>query len=155
MRVQMLSVVLLLAVTVMTSTTAADQRDQDRVAEAKELFARYTAFEQAFDPAIAELYSDQAEIWNRRTYPTGQTREMTMPAPQYKALMRTAMPLAKARGDVSTYSEVTYALEGGGVRIKADRFSELKKYHSPLSILVRLSASGRWLIYEELSESQP
>jgi hypothetical protein len=46
-------------------------------------------------------------------------------------------------------------VEGDGVRIKADRFSELKKYHSPISILVKPTPDGVWLIYEELSESRP
>ncbi len=103
----------------------------------------------------ADLYSDKAIIRNKRTYPTGQVREITIPAPRYKEMLRQAMPVARARGDVSTYTQVMYALEGEGVRIKADRFSELKKYHSPLSILVKPTASGAWLIYEELGQSQP
>jgi len=78
-----------------------------------------------------------------------------MPAPQYKALIRQAMPLAKVRGDTSSYSEVTFTEEGSGVRIRALRFSNLKKYSSPLSLLVAPDRSGRWLIREELSESQP
>ena len=80
---------------------------------------------------------------------------MTMPAPRYKALIRSAMPAAKARDDRSTYSDVRYSAEGAGVRITAQRFSELKKYTSPLSMLVKPDARGAWLIDEELSESQP
>lgn len=91
----------------------------------------------------------------KRTYPTGEVRELTIPAPQYKELARATMPLAKARGDLSTYTNVRYAVEGEGVRIRAKRFSELKKYDSPLSLLVKPSASGSWLIQEELSESRP
>jgi hypothetical protein len=155
MRIRSSSAALALAVTLMTSLAGADLGPDARVTEAKQLFARYVALEHAFDPAVAELYADDAVIRNTRTYPTGQTREMTMPAPQYKAMMRAAMPLARARGDVSTYSQVSYAPEADGVRIKADRFSELKKYHSPLSLLVKPSPSGSWLIYQELSESQP
>jgi hypothetical protein len=65
------------------------------------------------------------------------------------------MPIAKQRGDRSSYSDVTYALEGPNVRITATRFSELKRYSSPLSLLVGRRPDGRWMIYEELSESQP
>jgi hypothetical protein len=76
-----------------------------------------------------------------------------MPAPQYKELIRTLMPLAKARGDFSTYSEASFTEELAGVRIMAKRFSVMKKYHSPISLLVAPDAFGRWIIREEVSES--
>ena len=123
--------------------------------DAKAFFDRYVQLEHAFDPAAADLYADDAQIKNKRTYPNGQVRELTMPAPQYKALIRQSMPLAKARGDTSSYSEVTFSNEGPGVRVRAKRFSNLKKYSSPISLLVAPDASGQWLIREEISESQP
>jgi hypothetical protein len=129
--------------------------DDPRIKKAREVFDLYVSLEHSFDPKAADLYSDSAVIRNKRTYPTGQIREMTLPASQYKDLIRQSMPLAKSRGDMSTYTEVTYTVEGDGVRIKATRYSELKKYSSPLSILVRPSPEGPWLIYEELSESRP
>ena len=125
------------------------------VAEARRLFERYVALEKAFDPAAADLYADDAVIQNKRKYPDGQVKTMSLPAARYKALIRSAMPTAKARNDRNTYSDVRYTPEGAGVRITAQRFSELKKYTSPLSMLVKPDARGTWLIYEELSESQP
>ncbi len=129
--------------------------DEASVAAAKALFGRYIALERAFDPAIADLYADAALIRNKRTYPTGQVRELTLPVSQYKSLIRAAMPAAAARGDFSTYSGVSYVMEGKRVRVSAKRFSELKRYNSPFSLLLGPSAQGSWLIYEELSESQP
>lgn len=123
--------------------------------DAKAFFDRYVQLEHAFDPAAADLYADDAQIKNKRTYPNGQVRELTMPAPQYKALIRQSMPLAKARGDTSSYSDITFTNEGSGVRVRAKRFSDLKKYSSPISLLVAPNASGQWLIREELSESRP
>jgi hypothetical protein len=82
-------------------------------------------------------------------------REVTLPAPQYKKLIRASMPLAKARNDTSSYSDVQYAEADGRVRITATRFSNLKKYSSPISLLVGPGPGGTWLIYEELGESQP
>lgn len=78
-----------------------------------------------------------------------------MPAPRYKTLIREAMPLAKARGDRNTFSHVRYIPEGARVRIRASRFSALKNYASPISLLVGPSPTGQWLIYEEVSESRP
>ena len=123
--------------------------------EAKALFGRYVQLERAFDPTAADLYADDAVIHNKRTYPNGQIRELTLAGVQYKALIRQAMPLARARGDTNSYSNVTFTGEGSGVRIRATRFSDLKKYSSPLSLLVGPGLDGTWLIREELSESRP
>jgi hypothetical protein len=127
----------------------------DPTTKAKELFERYVALERAFDAAQADLYSDDAKIQNTRTYPDGQKRTVTFPPPEYKKLIKTAMPLAKARGDTSTYSDIKYTPEEDRVRIICTRFSELKKYSSPLSLLVGPDKDGKWLIFEEISESQP
>lgn len=139
-------------VSVMFAAVATPQASNDA---AKQLFEQYVALGHAYDSTVADLYSDDAVIKNKRTYPTGEVRELTMPAGNYKTLMRQAMPLAKARGDRSTYSDVKYTAEGSRVRIEATRFSELKKYTSPISLLVGPSATGTWLIYEEISESRP
>ena len=122
---------------------------------ARRLFEQYVALGHAYDPGIADLYADDALIKNTRTYPTGEVRELTIPAPKYKALIRQALPVARARGDRSTFSDVSYAAEGSRVRIRASRFSELKKYRSPITLRVGPSPTGKWLIYEEVSESRP
>jgi len=146
---------ILLLTSILTLTWASFTLAADSTAKAKELFERYVALEHAFDSAAADLYSDEAKIQNTRTYPTGEKRTMTMPAPAYKKLIKGAMPLAKARGDTSTYSDVKYTADGDRVRITCTRFSELKKYSSPLSLLVGPDKDGQWLIFEEISESQP
>jgi len=126
-----------------------------RLKAAQALFDKYVALEQAFDPAAADLYADEAKIQNTRRYPSGEVKVMSLPAPKYKALIRSVMPSAKARGDKNSYTDVKCAAEGEGARITAKRYSELKKYTSPLSLFVKPAAGGQWLIFEELSESQP
>ena len=132
-----------------------DEASAASIDEAKAIFDRYVLLEHNFDSAVADLYADDALIRNKRTYPTGQVRELSIPAAQYKALIRQAMPLAKAGGDISSYSKVTFTDEGSGVRVHANRFSNLKRYISPLTLLIAPDKSGTWLIREELSESQP
>jgi hypothetical protein len=138
-----------------TLACAAISPAADSTAKAKELFERYVALERAFDSAQADLYSDDAKIQNTRTYPGGQKRSVTFPPAEYKKLIRAAMPLAKARGDTSTYSDTKYTPEGDRIRITCVRFSDLKKYSSPLSLLVGPDKEGKWVIFEEISESQP
>lgn len=120
--------------------------------EATQLFEQYVALEAKFDPAVADLYADDAVIKNTRRYPDGTSRTMTLPAHAYKELIRKSMPTAKTRGDTSQYSGIKSKFEGGKVRVTATRYSDLKKQNSPLSLLIEQRA-GRWLIVEELSES--
>lgn len=119
------------------------------------VFNRYVALERAFDPATADLYCDSALIRNVRKYPDGQERTLEMPAAKYKALIRTAMPAAKAKGDFSKYTNVVYTPEGANIRINADRYSEMKQYSSPLSLLVGKCNGGDWAVLEEISQSRP
>lgn len=134
---------------------AASQAQAITESDARLAFSRYQALEQAFDPAIADLYCDSALIRNVRHYPTGQRRAMEFPAPQYKALIRAAMPTAKAKNDFSTYSDVRFIVEDHGVRIIATRFSNTKRYSSPISILVGPCPGRSVGILEELSQSRP
>jgi hypothetical protein len=149
MRIAMLVVVGFTALAAQGAPTA------DARAKAERLLERYIALEAAFDPAVADLYSDDAVIRNRRTYPTGEVREATVPAAQYKALIRQAIPLAKAQNDISRYSGCVYTAAGPRVRIACARFSTLKNYTSPITLLVGPGPDGAWLIFEESSESRP
>ena len=121
--------------------------------EAKQFFNTYTNLYGKFDPTVADLYSDEAAIKNKRHLPDGTAREMSLPAKTYKELIRKTMPLAKERGDTSNYTNVQYKEESGKVRIECQRYSELKKYTSPLSLVIAKNGE-KWLIVEELSESK-
>jgi hypothetical protein len=138
-----------------TALASAQSLPADARAKAEQLWNRYVALEAAFDPAVADLYADDAVIRNRRTYPTGEVREATVPAAQYKALIRQAIPLAKAKNDLSRYSGCTYTAAAPRVRIECARFSTLKDYTAPISLLVGPGPDGAWLIFEESSESRP
>jgi hypothetical protein len=138
-----------------TALAEAQGLSADARAKAEQIWTRYVALEAAFDPAVADLYADDAVIRNRRTYPTGEVREVTVPAAQYKLLVRQAIPLAKARNDISRYSSCTYSAAAERVRVVCARFSVLKNYTAPISLLVGPGPTGAWLIFEELSESRP
>ena len=125
----------------------------DPIAIARAFFERYVRLEHNFDPAQADLYADDAKIFNKRIYPGGKVASIPVAALLYKNLIRRTMADSKAKGDISNYSDETYTLEGNMVRIKATRYSVLKKYSSPLSQLVGPDANGVWVIHEEISES--
>jgi hypothetical protein len=135
------------------SATATVPSVGDPIAKAKELFQRYVELEHNFDPAQADLYSDKAVITNKRIMPDGKVVPLTVPALRYKKVIRDGMAAARRKGDIANYTGDTYTLEKGKVRINVVRYLALKKYSSPMSMLVGPDASGKWLILEENSES--
>ena len=137
------------------STPSATQASAPPLARAKELFETYVRLGRSFDVGVADLYADSARIVNRRRYPNGETRTLNLDGSRYKELIRSTMGLAQATGDRDAFSRIQYRLEGGRVRIRATRFSERKKYSSPFTMLVGPDASGRWVVFEETSESRP
>jgi len=74
---------------------------------------------------------------------------------EYELLIRKAIPIAKARGDVCTFSDISYQREGARVWLRATRYSVLKQYSNSFALLIGPNASGPWLIYEERSIIRP
>jgi hypothetical protein len=140
-----------LALLAASLVAAADPKPADRQ-KAEALFSRYVELERDFDPAIADLYSDTARFEVRFVYPGGSSEVKTFPAALRKQQIRKVMPLAKRLRDLSFYTEVTYSQEGAFVRIRAKRYAELRKFSSPIQLLVGVAPDGRWLIFEEISE---
>src|SRR5262245_55835685 len=96
--------------------------------EARRFFDRYVALGQAFDPEVAALYADEAAIKARRRYPNGHERVLELDGIQWKALVKNAIPLAKAQNDRSEYRNVKLEIVGDTVRIRADRYVVRKCY---------------------------
>ncbi|HLX09033.1 MAG TPA: hypothetical protein VKY89_14355 [Thermoanaerobaculia bacterium] len=123
---------------------------------AEALFARYVDLEHAFDPALVELYANDAHIQSRIIVAGRPPTIRTFSGAQYKDLLRRALAKAKEkREDLNYYTAVTYLREGARVRIRAVRYAELQKAVSPMELLVGPDAHGTWRIFEELSESHP
>lgn len=124
--------------------------------EAREYFARYVALGNAYDPTVADLYSDEASIRAFRRYPHGLERAMELSGVQWKALVRKVMPLAKAQNDRSEYKEPQFEVTGGKVKISAKRYSVRKCYWDPgYYMVLQKQANGSLAIVEEYSETQP
>jgi hypothetical protein len=122
---------------------------------ARTFFARFVEMSHAFDPAVADFYADEARVVSVRKYPQDAERTLDMRGVQYKPLIRSVMPLAKARGDRNTYTDVLYQRQGERVWIRATRYSALKKDSSPYALLVGPDGAGKWLIYKEHGSTRP
>jgi hypothetical protein len=125
------------------------------LAKARAFFQRYVALEQAFDPSLADLYADDALIRASQLLPNGRTKTMPIPASHYKKLIRQAMQIARERDDKRIYTEVRYAKEPRGVRVRAKRFFVLEETQYPFAALLGPWRDGEWRILEEFTLSQP
>jgi hypothetical protein len=148
-------VAIVLACALCPALSGAQSVSADR-ASAEEFFAKYIALESAFDPALADLYSNSAVIRAYRRYPDGTERSMSFSAGQWKALIAQGMPAAESMGDRSTYSNVRISIRGADARIEAHRYSVRKCYTDQrYYMLLQRQSNGEYLIVEEYAETQP
>ena len=122
---------------------------------AKELWEFYVELGTGFDPALADLYADDAVIHLTRRYPDGRTRTLQLSGKEYKPLVRQAMPVARNRGDVDVYSNIKFEELGDRIRITATRYGTLKKYQAPHELIVGNLGGVGWKILKETGESGP
>lgn len=122
----------------------------DALRAAEQLFVRYQTLERAFDPAITELYADQAIIHLSAPTATGRMQSFEVPAEIYTGLLRQTLREARQRGDYNRYRDVEYVAVDAGVRIRGIRHSVWKGYDSPFSMVVAQGPDGRWVIIEEV-----
>jgi len=143
---------LILLTLILSSSFASGVQEQ----QARDFFQRLQELAAQFNPELIGMYSDDAKVRSLRTYPTGQKREMSLSGKQFKALLASALPLAKQRGDISTYSNVTITTDGKTAKIKADRYSKLKDYtDTGYYLIVAESPSGQLQIIEEYTATRP
>ena len=122
---------------------------------AEELWDLFVELGTGFDPALADLYADDAVIHLTRRYPDGRTRTLQLTGREYKPMVRQAMPIARNRGDVDVYSNVQFEDLGDRTRITATRYGTLKKYRAPHELIVGNVGSTGWKILKETGESGP
>lgn len=135
------------------SSSSSSSSKNQIIAEAKKFFERYVALSNSFDPAIVDLYSDNADIQSTRYYVGGKSRTLRLPASEYKKMILAVLPTAKAAKDTDSYSKTTYSLESKGVKITTLRHSNLKNYDSWFVLFVR-KEGGVMKIYQELSQTR-
>ncbi|MCA9392884.1 MAG: hypothetical protein KC900_01665 [Candidatus Omnitrophica bacterium] len=136
------------------SVCAATGANATQETKEEAFFNRFVELEHSFDPAVADLYTDDARIRTQRLQPDGRRNPMEMSGKQMKGLIGKVMPLAEQRGDISTYSDVRYSTEGNRVTIHATRYSAAKCYADPNYYLVIEDTGAGYRIVEEFAESK-
>ena len=128
----------------------------DSVGEALAVFRDFAARAARFDDSVADLYTDDAQVTTRRLMLDGSLHTLSFRGTEWKALIRRAMPLARQRGDMNSFTQITARPEADRVVVQAQRTNHLKTYTSPFTLVLRREQpSGAWRIVEERSETRP
>lgn len=133
---------------------SASAADEPLIVDAQKFFKQYTDLERAYDPSMAELFAPTATIKDTRLYQDGTNKVLTWTGESYKRIIKARLPVAKARSEQFVYSQISFARDGGNVRIKCSRSSSQKKSNTPMEMVVAPGARG-WKILEQISQSQP
>ena len=128
-------------------------QDSPAPPSAQQFFDRFVALGRAYDPAVADLYADDATIQSVQRNADNTVRTRRLVGEPYKRLIRSAMPLARQRGDRDRYSDVSVSAEGARARIRCTRYNELKRYATPYELVLERSGDS-WQIIEEYSEAR-
>ncbi|HSS65289.1 MAG TPA: hypothetical protein VLS27_12715 [Gammaproteobacteria bacterium] len=115
----------------------------------REFFADLVGRATAFDAGIADLYSPDARIITLRD--GKETLELS--GAQWKRLLVRVMPIAKKRGDTSTFENVKVSPHGDGYRVTAIRTSAIKCVSDPNYHLDVVQLENRWVVVEEYTET--
>lgn len=124
--------------------------------DARAFFDRYVALESSYDASLADLYADDARITSTRRFRNGSSRTLEMTGRQWKSLIVAALPVARAQGDRSDYTNVRVETLGERIRIRADRYAVRKCYWDRgYSMVIARHGDGDIKILEEDAEMQP
>ena len=135
------------------ATTTASQVLPETPAE--RFVKRYQHLSDTYDPAIADLYADDAVLKTSYTRMSGEIVEMSFTGAQYKELVPKVSPLAKARQDRSELKDLRYEAIEGGVRVRATNVSLSKCYEDSGFILeLRDDGAGGFVIVGNHSNTQ-
>lgn len=122
--------------------------------DAMTFFNRYVELGTSFDPAITELYADDAKIRIVRSYPGGAERVIELDGNQWKLTVAQVMHVAKAKNDLATYADISVSKENDHFRIDASRYSVRKCYTDSDYYMVVAQDAGKLKIVEESFRSE-
>lgn len=132
-----------------------------RVPEEKKItpesfFEKYVQLSDNFDPAVSKLYSNKARIHSQRIYPFGvKKRNAELSGSQWKKIVEKAMPIAKAKNDRSSFTNINISKQNNTFKIKADRYSLAKCYKDlGYYMIIKKADSNSFVIVEEYMETK-
>jgi hypothetical protein len=117
-------------------------------------FKQYESLSIAYDPTVANMYSDDAKIHAIRIMPDGVEQTIKMDGSKWKELITSTMEISQKRGDKSEFSNIVVAMDGDVAKIKASRYSSIKCFTDDKYYMrVKKQSDGVLRIIEEFAET--
>lgn len=122
--------------------------------EYMDFFNKYDALNKAYDPALADLYTDDAKIYTIVQNPDDTEVQATLNGKKLKSLMDVGLKYAKSVGEADQYSNIRLEnVASDTVKISADRYSLYKcQTDKSYYMIVKKDQQGVLKIIEELSK---
>ena len=117
--------------------------------EVTKFFNKYTERAKEFDESLIELYSDSAKVTTNRVNKDGTIQKMELDGVKYKQLLKSLLELAKKRGDLSEFSDISITVDSERAEIRANRYSKLKCTEDPEYRMVIVPNGKNYSIIEE------
>ena len=114
-----------------------------------EFFGQFVKRANAFDTGIVEHYSPDARVITLRD----GSEKLVLTGAQWKQLLVRVLPIAKKRGDISTFKNVKVSPHGVGFRVTAVRTSAIKCMSDPNYHMDVVRMQDSWMIVEEYTET--
>jgi hypothetical protein len=148
--------VCLLSFVACASTGQKQATDQQQATNQKymDFFKQYESLGHAFDPTVADMYSDEATIHTIRKTPDGVEQTLKMDGSKWKELIISTMEISQKRGDKNEFSNIAVAMDGDVAKIMASRYSTIKCFTDDRYYMrVKKQSDGVLRIIEEFSET--
>ena len=131
-------------------SSGAYAKEDTGIAQARAFFDKYLSLWKQYEPAVADLYADDAIIRQRHIQKNGDIKENDIFVTKYKETIAKLMPENKKQGGNVYHEGIKVVREGDAYRITATVYSDRQKTKRPFSMLVLQDAAGKWQIKEEI-----
>lgn len=119
-----------------------------------DFFKKYVSLSHAFDPMVADMYSDEATIHAIIKMQDGVEQTLKINGSKWKELVVSSRKIRQKLGDKDEFSNIAIAIDGDIAKITATRYSTIKCFMDDKYYMrVKTQRDGVLRIIEEFAET--
>lgn len=122
--------------------------------DALKFFNSFVNASNSYNPALLNMYDDNARIIRQIIKPNGEIANAYFGAKDYRNQMKLSSKLAKIRNYKNYYSNMEVTKVPNGYKITAMRKPSTSDYKLKAYSIVQKQPDGKWLIVEEMMQTK-